>query len=158
MIADGTIATGDIADSAVTTAKIATSSVGANQIGTNAITTAKITDLNVTTAKIADDAVTNAKIAADAVGTTEIADSAVTQAKLGTINTIGGTATRTVWDTSTNTKIDWYVNSSNHMRLDQNGDLNVNGDVIAYSTTVASDKTLKNNISNIEDPIEKVKQ
>ena len=158
MIADGTIATGDIADSAVTTAKIATSAVGANQIGTNAITTAKITDLNVTTAKIADDAVTNAKIAADAVGTTEIADSAVTQAKLGTINTIGSTATKTVWDTSTNTKIDWYVNSSNHMRLDQNGDLNVNGDVVAYSTSVASDKTLKNNISNIEDPIEKVKQ
>ena len=158
MIADGTIATGDIADSAVTTAKIATSAVGANQIGTNAITTAKITDLNVTTAKIADDAVTNSKIAADAVGTTKIADSAVTQAKLGTINTIGGTATKTVWDTSTNTKIDWYVNSSNHMRLDQNGDLNVNGDVVAYSTSVASDKTLKNNISNIQDPIEKVKQ
>lgn len=158
MIADGTIATDDIANSAITTAKIATSAVGANQIGTNAITTAKITDLNVTTAKIADDAVTTAKINALAVGTTEIADAAVTQAKLGTINTIGGTATKTVWDTSTNTKIDWYVNSSNHMRLDQNGDLNVNGDVVAYSTTVASDKTLKNNISNIEDPIEKVKQ
>ena len=158
MIADGTIATDDIANSAVTTAKIATSAVGANQIGTNAITTAKITDLNVTTAKIADDAVTTAKINALAVGTTEIADSAVTQAKLGTINTIGGTATKTVWDTSTNTKIDWYVNSSNHMRLDQNGDLNVNGDVVAYSTSVASDKMLKNNISNIEDPIEKVKQ
>ena len=158
MIADGTIATGDIADSAITTAKIATNAVGANQIGTNAVTTAKITDLNVTTAKIADDAVTNAKIAADAVGTTEIADAAVTQAKLGTINTIGSAPTKTVWDTSTNTKIDWYVNSSNHMRLDQNGDLNVNGDVVAYSTAVASDKTLKNNISNIEDPIEKVKQ
>ena len=158
MIADGTIATGDIADSAITTAKIATNAVGANQIGTNAVTTAKITDVNVTTAKIADDAVTNAKIAANAVGTTKIADSAVTQAKLSTINTIGSAATKTVWDTSTNTKIDWYVNSSNHMRLDQNGDLNVNGDVVAYSTTVASDKTLKNNISNIEDPIEKVKQ
>jgi len=158
MIADGTIATDDIANSAITTAKIATSAVGANQIGINAITTAKITDLNVTTAKIADDAVTTAKINALAVGTTEIADAAVTQAKLGTIGTIGSAATKTVWDTSTNTKIDWYVNSSNHMRLDQNGNLNVHGDVVAYSTSVASDKTLKNNINNIEDPIEKVKQ
>jgi hypothetical protein len=44
------------------------------------------------------------------------------------------------------TKIDWYVNGSNEMQLLANGDLNVDGDVIAYSSTIASDKNLKENI------------
>ena len=44
------------------------------------------------------------------------------------------------------------------MRLLADGTLHVDGDVIAFSTTIGSDKNLKNNITNIESPIEKVKQ
>lgn len=45
-----------------------------------------------------------------------------------------------------NTRIDFYVNGSNEMRLEADGDLHVDGDVIAASTTVSSDETLKDNI------------
>ena len=48
-----------------------------------------------------------------------------------------------------NTKIDFTVNGNNEMRLEADGDLHVDGDVIAASTTVASDKKLKENIETI---------
>jgi len=146
-IADDAIITALIADDAITTALIADNAVGTNQINANAVIAAKLASNAVETAKINNLAVTTDKIAA----------AAVTQAKLGTISTIGSAATKTVWDTSGNTKIDWYVNSNNEMRLEADGDLHVDGDVIAFSTTIASDKTLKNNIKNFEDPIEKIK-
>lgn len=66
--------------------------------------------------------------------------------------------TRTDWDTSGNTKIDWYVNSNNEMRLLADGTLNVDGDVVAFSTAIGSDRNLKNNITNIQNPIDKIKQ
>ena len=42
------------------------------------------------------------------------------------------------------------------MRLLDNGTLHVDGDVIAYSTTI-SDKRLKDNVSTIENPLDKIK-
>ena len=44
------------------------------------------------------------------------------------------------------------------MRLLADGTLHVDGDVLAFSTTIASDKNLKNNIQVIKDPIDKIKQ
>jgi hypothetical protein len=151
-IADDAITTALIADDAITTATIADNAVGTNQINSGAVLATKL----------ASNAVETAKINALAVTTAKIADANVTLAKLGSdvsISTISNTQnTRTEWDTSGNTKIDWYVNGTNEMRLSAAGDLNVDGDVIAFSTTIASDKNLKNNIQNITNPIEKIKQ
>lgn len=47
------------------------------------------------------------------------------------------------------TQMDFYVNGSNEMRLEADGDLHVDGDVIAASTTVSSDEKLKENIETI---------
>ena len=44
--------------------------------------------------------------------------------------------------------------STDEMTLQRNGDLEVSGDVIAFSS---SDKTLKENISNINNPVDKIK-
>jgi hypothetical protein len=44
------------------------------------------------------------------------------------------------------------------MRLENDGDLHADGDVIAYSTTTASDRKLKDNITTVEDALDKVKQ
>ena len=41
---------------------------------------------------------------------------------------------------TTDTQMDFYVNGSNEMRLEADGDLHVDGDVIAASTTVSSDR------------------
>ena len=151
-IADDAITTALIADDAITTATIADNAVGTNQINSGAVLAAKL----------ASNAVETAKINALAVTTAKIADANVTLAKLNSDVTLSALPnsedTRTEWDTSGNTKIDWYVNGNNEMQLSAAGDLNVDGDVIAFSTTIASDKNLKDSIVNIDNPIDKVKQ
>ena len=51
--------------------------------------------------------------------------------------------------------IRWYTAGAEEMRLENDGDLHVDGDVIAYSTTV-SDKRLKDDVETIENASEKV--
>ena len=112
MIADGTIAAGDIASNAVTTAKVADANVTTVKLAADAVTNAKIADNSidsehyvdgsidtahlsdtavsaaklagnaVTTAKVVDDAITQAKIAASSIGATELTSNAVTTAKI----------------------------------------------------------------------------
>ena len=151
-IADDAIITALIADDAITTATIADNAVTSNQLASAAVLEGKISTGAVTAAKIGDNAVVTAKIS----------DANVTLAKLNSdvkVSTLPNAEnTRTDWDTSGNTKIDWYVNAINEMRLNAGGELLVNGDVIAFSTTIASDKKLKGNVKTIESPIDKVKQ
>ena len=155
MITDGTVTGGtggNIAEDAIVTYNIADNAVGTNQINGGAVTVAKLASNAVETAKINNLAVTTGKIA----------DTNVTFAKLNSDVTVSAlpnaASTRTTWDTSNNLQIDWYVNNNNEMRLLADGTLNVDGDVVAFSTVVASDKKLKNNIQTIENPIDKIKQ
>jgi hypothetical protein len=53
--------------------------------------------------------------------------------------------------------IRWYTAGAEEMRLEDDGDLHVDGDVIAFSTTV-SDARLKDDVENIENATDKVKQ
>jgi hypothetical protein len=53
---------------------------------------------------------------------------------------------------------DWYLDGVLDMRLENDGDLHCDGDVIAYSTTTASDIKLKENITPVENALDKVKQ
>ena len=57
-----------------------------------------------------------------------------------------------------NTQTDFYVNGNNEMRLEADGDLHVDGDVVGYSTTIGSDEKIKTNISPIEGAVDKLKQ
>lgn len=57
-----------------------------------------------------------------------------------------------------NTRIDFYVNGSNEMRLESDGDLHVDGDVVAFSSSTSSDERLKDNIKKIESATDKIKQ
>ena len=57
-----------------------------------------------------------------------------------------------------NTRMDVTINGSNEFRFESDGDFHADGDVIAFSTTVASDERLKENITDIENALEKVKQ
>lgn len=56
------------------------------------------------------------------------------------------------------TQMDFYVNSSNQMRLEADGDLHVEGDVIAASTTVSSDENLKKDISTYKDALKTISE
>ena len=50
----------------------------------------------------------------------------------------------------------WYLDGVLDMRLNNNGNLDVDGDVIAYSTVTSSDRKLKTNIETLENACEKV--
>ena len=52
--------------------------------------------------------------------------------------------------------IRWYTSNAEEMRLENDGDLHVDGDVIAFSSTV-SDERLKDNIFTIKNPLDKIK-
>ena len=65
----------------------------------------------------------------------------------------GNTHDYTFYDASIG--IRWYTSGSEEMRLENDGDLHVDGDVIAYSTTV-SDERLKDDVETITDACDKV--
>jgi len=65
----------------------------------------------------------------------------------------GNTHDYTFYDASIG--IRWYTAGVEEMRLENDGDLHVDGDVIAYSTTV-SDERLKDNIKTIDNACDKV--
>ena len=52
-------------------------------------------------------------------------------------------------------QFNWFINGGNEMRLESDGDLHVDGDVIAYSTTV-SDVALKTDIEMIPNALDKI--
>jgi hypothetical protein len=60
-------------------------------------------------------------------------------------------------NTTTGNEIDFSINASSKMRLETDGDLHVDGNVVAYSTTI-SDIRLKKDIAPIEDAVTKVQQ
>jgi len=53
------------------------------------------------------------------------------------------------------TQLDIYINASNEFRFEADGDFHADGDVIAYSTTTASDERLKENIQVVEGAVDK---
>jgi hypothetical protein len=53
--------------------------------------------------------------------------------------------------------IRWYTAGAEEMRLQNDGTLHVDGDVVAYSTTV-SDKRLKDNVVTIDNALDKIKK
>ena len=55
-----------------------------------------------------------------------------------------------------NTHTDFYVNGNNEFRMEADGDFHADGDVIAASTTVASDKRLKTDIVQLEGNLDNV--
>ena len=67
----------------------------------------------------------------------------------------GNTHDFTFYDASVG--IRWYTAGAEDMRLQDNGTLHVDGDVIAYSSTI-SDQTFKDDVVTIDNAIDKVKK
>ena len=58
----------------------------------------------------------------------------------------------------TNTELRFHCNNAERMRLESDGDLHVDGDVIAYSTTVPSSIALKHDVNIIDNALDKLAQ
>ena len=54
-------------------------------------------------------------------------------------------------------KFNWFLDGNEDMRLENDGDLHVDGNVIAYSTTI-SDRRLKKDIVKIDNALDKISQ
>jgi hypothetical protein len=153
-----------LADNAVGTAEIANDAVTQSKIGDTAVGTAQLVDANVTTGKLANDAVTNAKIADNAIDSEHYADGSIDVAHLS--SSIGDMRKGITYvgldggdhiEFQNNTSMKFTVNAGEEMRLEADGDLHVDGDVVAFSTTV-TDATLKYDINPIEHALDKVAQ
>ncbi len=140
------------------------------------VTTARIADDAITAAQIGNDAINHGDMIADGViksehyedgsiDTAHIADDQITAAKLS--NSLGDLSghgvTHIGLDSGDHIQFDnnatmrFVVNNGEEMRLEADGDLHVDGDVIAFSTTI-SDATLKYDINPIDHALDKVAQ
>ena len=154
-----------IAADAVTGAKIADDSIDSEHYVDGSIDTAHLAADAVTGAKIADDAINSEHYTDGSIDTAHIADAQITAAKLSSsmgdcsakgfshIGLDGGDHIQF----DNNATMRFVVNNGEEMRLEADGDLHVDGDVIAYSTTI-SDATLKYDINPVEFALEKINQ
>lgn len=92
----------------------------------------------------------SAKLATSAAGVS------VTGEVLSSTGVFGLDATDKI-EFDNNTHIDFVVNGNDEMRLEADGDLHVDGDVIAFSTTI-SDERLKTDVEVIDGALDKVKE
>jgi len=123
---------------------------------------------------LAADAVTGAKIADDAINSEHYTDGSIDTAHIADLNVTGGklaldrrsaASTNDVYTGNTHdylffdadVGISFFTANAEDMRLEDDGDLHVDGDVIAFSTTI-SDERLKENIQPIGDALSKVSQ
>ena len=138
-------------------------------IANDAVTTVKILDDNVTYAKMQDTTTANRVLGAVSAGTIGevqvqtdmLADDSVTAAKVANdlrATQYIGLDSNDYIEFTNDTQIDMYVAGNNQFRLEADGDGHFEGDVIAYSTTIASDERLKENVQVIKDPLEKLDQ
>jgi hypothetical protein len=141
----------------------------------NWVVTARITDDAITNAKIGADAVTGAEIADDAINSEHYVDGSIDTAHIANDQVTADKLSNSLGDLSghgisavgvdagdkigfdSNTKMQFLVNGGEEMRLEADGDLHVDGDVIAFSSTI-SDATLKYDINPIDHALDKVAQ
>ena len=58
-------------------------------------------------------------------------------------------------DFTTDNRMAIHINGSEEFRFESDGDFHADGDVIAFSTTIASDENLKDNIEEVTDALSK---
>jgi hypothetical protein len=171
-IADDAVNSEHIADGAIDLAHMSANSVDSDQYVDGSIDNAHLAADCVTGPKIATDAITGAKIADDAINSEHyvagsidaehIADRNVTGTKIAHDLRTGGTTHDNYWGNThdyifcdADVGLRFYTANAEDMRLTDAGDLHVDGNITAYSTTV-SDERLKTDITTVGNALEKV--
>ena len=178
--ADTSIDTAHISNDAITSLKIADDAVGADQLASSAVVTASIVDDAVTYTKIqnvAQDRILGRQ--SSGTGVVEELNAANVRTMLNVEDGATGDQTaseiltllgdQNIYTTGVlgrdsgdyigwidNAQLDVYINGNNEFRFEADGDFHADGDVIAYSTTTASDENLKKDITTVTDAVTKV--
>ena len=114
--------------------------------------------------KIADDVINSEHYAAGSIDAEHIADRAVTGTKIAHDLRTGGTTHDNYWGNThdyifcdADVGLRFYTANAEDMRLTDAGDLHVDGNITAYSTTI-SDERLKTDITTLENALDKIQQ
>jgi hypothetical protein len=159
-VLSGEVTASDIAANAVTSSEIAADAVTASEIAANAVGASELSvSGNGTSGQIltsdADGTFSWASLTAgtglDLTGTTFSVE-----ADLRDVTHIGLDTTDYITWTN-NSSTNFFVNGAERVRIEADGDIHADGDVIAYSTTI-SDERLKTGISTVSNALEKVSQ
>jgi len=159
-VLSGEVTASDIAANAVDTSEIAADAVTASEIAANAVGASELSvSGNGTSGQIltsdADGTFSWASLTAgtglDLTGTTFSVE-----ADLRDVTHIGLDTTDYITWTN-NSSTNFFVNGAERVRIEADGDIHADGDVIAYSTTI-SDERLKTGISTVSNALEKVSQ
>ena len=152
-------------DGSIDLAHLSADCVDGTKIADDAINSEHYTDGSIDLAHLSADCVDGTKIADDAIDSEHLAANSIDNEHLshsmGDCSTMGFTAIGLnsgdymTW--SDNTHTDFVVNGGTEMRLEADGDLHVDNDVIAFSSTI-SDATLKYDINPIDHALDKVAQ
>ena len=169
-IGDDAIGASELADNAVLTSRIADSNVTTAKLATDAVTFAKIQ--NITTARILGNvsgstgdvqqlsaanvrSMINVEDGATADQTGAEIASALNGQNIYTTGVIGRDGSDNL-SFANDSYMNIHINGNNEFRFESDGDFHADGDVIAFSTTVSSDKKLKENIEVVPNALEKV--
>ena len=154
----------------VSASDIATNAVGSSEIAADAVTASGIADnaVGADELSVSGDGTSGQILTSDADGTFSWASLAAgtgldltgttfsVEADLRDVTHVGRDATDYItWTDNASTNI--FVNGAERVRIEADGDIHADGDVIAYSTTI-SDERLKTGISTVTDALTKVSQ
>ena len=149
-LSDNAVDTAAIANNAVTTAKIEDFASG-RIMGRLASGTGDCTQLTATSVR----SIINVEDGATADQSASEIASALNGQNVYTTGAIGRDSNDNI-AFSDNSYMNIYISGSNEFRFESDGDFHADGDVIAYSTTTASDENLKKNIVTVPDGLAKV--
>ena len=171
---DGSIDTAHIADGQITADKLGADSVTAAKIGDNVLNSEHYAAGSIDAEHLASDSVTEAKMAANSVDSQAYVDGSIDTAHIAALNVTGAKlaldrrSANATDDVKMGNQHDYifadadvglsfFTANAEDMRLLDDGTLHVDGDVVAFSSTI-SDKRLKHDIEPIENALEKVGQ
>jgi len=158
----------------VTAAKIGDDVINSEHIAADSIDAEHYAAGSVDATALASDSVTEAKVAANSIDSQAYVDGSIDTAHIGDLQVTGAKLAldhRSAASTNdvkmgnqhdyifadADVGLSFFTANAEEMRLEDDGDLHVDGDVIAFSTTV-SDATLKYDINPIDHALDKVAQ
>jgi len=156
---DGTVITASLTNNSVDSAEIASGAVGASELdvsgnGTSSQYLRSDGDGTMTWATPTDTNTQNTYTAGSGLDVSSYEFSVEADLRDGITHI--GTDSGDYIGWTLNTHTDFYVNGNNEFRMEADGDFHADGDVIAASTTVASDKRLKTDIVQLEGNLDNV--
>jgi len=162
--AAGSIDAAHIASNTITATQLAADCVGASELANDSVGSANIIANSITAGDIAANAIGASELNSNVVNSEHYVDYSIDGIHLAldrrstasTHDVYHGNAHDYMFSDASH-GLRFYTSNSEEMRLENDGDLHVDGNVIAYSTTV-SDERLKENIQPIEDALNKVNQ